>query len=58
MQNVIWGTEDRVFVLENERRAGVTEIVEVNGMETLVSAGEEERNVRTEMEENGRRRDS
>jgi len=58
MQNVIWGTEDRVFVLENERRAGVTKIVEVNGMETLVSAGEEERNVRTEMEENGRRRDS
>lgn len=58
MQDAVWGTEDGILVLEDERRAGDSKVVDVDGVEALLRSREEEGDVRTKMEEDGRRRDS
>jgi len=58
VQNAVWGTENSIFVLEDERRAGDSKVMDVDGVEALVRSREEEGDVRTKMEEDGRRRDS
>lgn len=58
MQDAVWGTENGIFVLEDERRAGDSKVMDVDGVEALVRSREEEGDVRTKMEEDGRRRDS
>jgi len=41
VQDAVWRTEDGVLVLEDERRAGGSELVQADGVEALVRSREE-----------------
>jgi len=58
VQDAVWGAEDGILVLEDERRAGGSEVVDTDSVEALVRSREKEGDVGTKMKEDGRRRGS